>query len=56
MPGTLVETHFQGFGFYREHYVWPREKYEVLTRLCAQDIVFLLVFWVVAIGVFYLWY
>jgi hypothetical protein len=53
--GTLVEGYFQSFGFYQEHYVWPREKYVgVLTPLRWQDIVFLVVFWVVAVGLFYL--
>jgi hypothetical protein len=54
--GTLVEAYFQSFGFYQEHYLWPKEKYGVLTPLRWQDIVFLIVFWVVAIGLFYLSY
>lgn len=54
--GTLVEAYFQSFDFYKEHYLWPREKYGVLTPLRWQDIVFLVVFWLVAIGLFYLSY
>ena len=54
--GTLVEAYFQSFGFYQEHYVWPKEKYGVLTPLTWQDIVFLVAFWLVAIGLFYLSY
>lgn len=54
--GTLIEGYFQSFGFYKEHYVWPKEKYGVLTPLRWQDIVFLIVFWVVAVGLFYLSY
>jgi len=52
--GTGVEAYLQSFGFYAEHYVWPKEKYGVLTPLRCQDIVFLAVFWPVAIGLFYL--
>ena len=51
--GTLVEGYFQSFGFYQEHYAWPKQKYGVLTPLRWQDIVFLVVFWVVAIALFY---
>ena len=47
---TLVEAYFQSFGFYQEHYVWPKEKYGVLTPLRWQDIVFLAVFWPVALA------
>ncbi len=54
--GTLVEAYFQSFGFYQEHYVWPREKYGVLMPLRWQDIVFLVAFWLVAIGLLYLSY
>lgn len=54
--GTLVEAYFQSFGFYQEHYVWPKEKYGVLTPLTWQDIVFLVTFWLVAMGLFYLSY
>jgi len=54
--GTLIEAYFQSFGFYQEHYVWPKEKYGVLTPLRWQDIVFLIAFWLVAIGLFYLSY
>lgn len=54
--GTLVEAYFQSFGFYKEHYVWPKEKYGVLTPLRWQDVAFLVVFWTIAIGLFYLSY
>lgn len=56
LVATLVEAYFQSFGFYQEHYVWPMEKYGVLSPLRWQDIVFLLVFWTVAMGLFYLSY
>lgn len=52
--GTFVEGYSQSFGFYQEHYVWTREKYGALTPLRWQDIMFLVVFWVVATGLFYL--
>jgi NADH:ubiquinone oxidoreductase subunit 5 (subunit L)/multisubunit Na+/H+ antiporter MnhA subunit len=51
---TLVEAYFQSFGFYREHFSWPIEKYGALTPLRWQDIVFLVVFWIAAIASFYL--
>ena len=54
--GSLVEGYFQSFGFYTEHYVWPKEKYGALTPLRWQDIVFLVVFWPMAKGVFYVSY
>jgi hypothetical protein len=53
---TLVEGYFQSFGFFQEHYIWPKEKYGVLTPLRWQDIVFLVVFWSLAIGMFYVSY
>jgi hypothetical protein len=56
LVATLVEGYFQSFGFYQEHYVWPKEKYGVLTPLRSQDIVFLVAFWVVAMGLLYLSY
>jgi NADH:ubiquinone oxidoreductase subunit 5 (subunit L)/multisubunit Na+/H+ antiporter MnhA subunit len=54
--GTLIEGYFQSFGFYQEHYVWPKEKYGALTPLRWQDIVFLVAFWVIAAALFYLSY
>jgi hypothetical protein len=48
--GTLVEAYFQSFGFYQEHYVWPMQKYGVPTPLRWQDMVFLVVFWLIAIA------
>jgi len=56
LVATVVEGYFQSFGFYEEHYVWPMEKYGVLTPLRWQDILFLVVFWFVAIGLLYLSY
>jgi hypothetical protein len=53
---TLVEAYFQSFGFYQEHYVWPKEKYGILDPLRWQDIVFLVAFWFAALGLFYLSY
>jgi hypothetical protein len=53
---TLVESYFQSFGFYQEHYVWPMEKYGILTPLRWQDRVFLVVFWIAAAALFYLSY
>ena len=51
--GTLIEGYFQSFGFYREHYVWQKEKYGIIAPLRSKDILFLGVFWVVAIALFY---
>jgi hypothetical protein len=51
--GTAVETWRQIFWFYREHYVWPMEKYGVLTPLRWQDIAFLAAFLVLAIVLVY---
>jgi hypothetical protein len=51
--GTLVEGYFQSFGLYQEHYIWPREKYGVVISLQWHDIVFLAVFWFVAVMMFY---
>jgi hypothetical protein len=56
LVGTTIEAYFQSFGFYQEHYVWPKEKYGVLTRLRWQDVAFLIAFWPVALGLFYLSY
>jgi hypothetical protein len=53
---TLVEGYFQSFGFYREHYVWPMEKFGVLTPLRWQDKAFLAGFWTLAVGLIYLSY
>jgi hypothetical protein len=51
--GTLVEADFQSFGFYQEHYVWPVQKYGVPTPLRWQDMAFLVLFWLIAIALFY---
>jgi hypothetical protein len=56
LVGTAVEGYFQSFGFYQEHYVWPKEKYGVLTPLRWQDITFLVTFWVGATGLLYVSY
>jgi len=48
LVATLVEAYFQSFGFYREHYVIPKEKYGVLTPFRWQDLAVLVVFWLVA--------
>jgi len=56
LGATLTEAYFQSFGFYREHYVWPKEKYGVLSPIRWQDLLFLLVFWPVAIALLYLSY
>jgi hypothetical protein len=51
--GTLVEAYFQSFGFYQEHYIWPKENYGVPTPLRWRDIVFLVAFWFVTMGLSY---
>jgi hypothetical protein len=53
LTGTSLEAYFQSVGFYREHYVWPIEKYASATPLRWQDGVFLAIFWSLAIGLFY---
>jgi len=53
---TLWQSYLQSFGFYTEHYLWPREKYGVVTPLRWQDVLFLFVFWPLAVGLFYLSY
>jgi hypothetical protein len=50
---TLIEAYFQSFGFYEEHYIWPMQKYGVPTALRWQDIVFVVVFWLIAIALLY---
>ena len=45
---TFTEAYFQSFGFYKEHYIWPKEKFGVLSALRWQDVVFLGVFWPLA--------
>jgi hypothetical protein len=56
LGATLTEGYFQSFGFYLEHYVWPMEKYGVLTPLRWQEIAFLSVFWPTATALLYLSY
>jgi len=53
---TLVEAYFQSFGFYKEHHVWPMEKFGVLTPLRWQDKAFLAGFWTLAIVLVYVSY
>ena len=53
LAGTLVEGYWQSYGFYVEHYVWPKEKYGAVAPLRWQDIFFLVVFWAVAAALFY---
>lgn len=53
MLATVIEAYFQSIGFYRDHYVIPKEKYGVLTPLRWHDMAFLAVFWPVAIALFY---
>jgi hypothetical protein len=54
--GTVAETWRQILWFYREHYVWPMEKYGVLTPLRWQEIGFLAAFLVLALALVYAWY
>jgi hypothetical protein len=54
--GTLVETCRGSFGLYEEHYLFPKEKYGVLTQLRWQDFVFLASFCLAMIVLFYLSY
>ncbi len=53
---TAIEAYFQSFGFYKEHYLIPKEKYGILTPLRWQDIAFLAIFWPMAAAAFYLSY
>jgi hypothetical protein len=54
--GTLAEGYVQSVLFYKEHYVWPMEKYGVLSPLNWKDVVFLIAFWVGALVLLYLSY
>jgi hypothetical protein len=56
LAGTFVEACLENFGFYQEHYLWPMQKYGVLTPLRWQDMVFIATFWLVIIGLFYFSY
>jgi hypothetical protein len=53
---TAFEAYLQSFGFYFEHYTLPMEKYGVRTPLRWQDVVFLAVFWPIAVALFYFSY
>ena len=56
LVGTLVEGYLQSFAFHQEHYIWPKEKYGLVTPPRWQDKVFLVAFWIVAFGLSYSWY
>ena len=56
LMATFAAAYYQTFWFYREHFVWPKEKYGVLTPLRWQDVVFLFAFWLVSVSFFYLSY
>jgi len=53
---TIAEAYRESFWFYREHYVWPMEKYGVLSPLRWQDEVFLVATWLAFAIFFYLSY
>jgi hypothetical protein len=53
LGATLIEAYFQGFAFHTEHYVWPMEKYGVLSPLRWQDKVFEVLLGVVALLLLY---
>jgi hypothetical protein len=53
---TAFEAYLQSFGFYAEHYTIPMEKLGVRTAIRWQDIVFLVLFWPIAIMLFYVSY
>jgi hypothetical protein len=54
LVGTAIEACSQGYWFHEEHYVWPKEKYGILTPLRWQDIVFFSIFWIVTVALLYL--
>jgi hypothetical protein len=54
--GALVESCRGVFGFYQEYYLFPKEKYGVLTPLRWQDIAFLVSFWLEVSVLFFLSY
>lgn len=54
LAGTLAELVWGSSNFYVELYAMPTEKYGVLTRLRRQDIVFLIAFYLISIGLLYL--
>jgi hypothetical protein len=54
--GAALESWFQSYGFYQEHYLWPMEKYGILTPLRWQDVIFIVAFWCVTIALFYFSY
>ncbi len=54
--GTAIATWRQIIWFYQEHYVWPMEKWGVLTPLRWQDIVFNVGFLALAIALVYVSY
>jgi len=54
--GALVESCHGRFGLYQEYNLLPKEKYGVLTPLRWQDIAFLVSFWLMMSGLFFLSY
>jgi hypothetical protein len=56
LAGTLVETWLVNLGLYQDHYLFPMEKYGVITPLRWRDRVFIVVFWSVVMALFYLSY
>jgi hypothetical protein len=54
--GTLVEAYLGSFGFHQDHYLFPIEKYGVLTPLRWQDTVFFGAFWALVLLLLYLSY
>jgi hypothetical protein len=51
-----VYAWFISYDFYLDHYVFPLEKYGVLSPLRWQDLTFLIVFWILILGLFYVSY
>jgi hypothetical protein len=50
---TIVEAYLQSFGFFIDHFVIPKIKYGVPMLLRWQDVAWLVLFWPVAILLFY---
>ena len=56
MPTALAGAYVPSLDFYKEHYSIPREKYGILIAPRWQDIVFLLIFWAVALMILFFSY
>jgi len=54
--GTLIEAWRGSLGLCEEYYLIPKEKYGVLTSLRWQDIVFLVGFYLLLMGLSYVSY